>query len=83
MDIKNRVLVFKNPKNDLTTQLHMGYIDGKPVYQFSSKEIPITGEFTGYPKTIFMNWMKKIGYEYMGEYAYHHGNQFRDACIGK
>ena len=63
-----KMFVFKNRQTELVTNLYLGFrkVEGKndlPVYHFSSKEIPITGEFTGFPTHIMIEWMDKIGYK--------------------
>jgi len=58
-----KLFVFKNRQTELTTNLYLGFKKDMPVYQFSSKEIPITGEFTGFPTHIMIEWMDKIGYK--------------------
>lgn len=59
---KVRVMSFQNQKTGNITNLFLGFTDNVPVYQFDTKEIPITGEFTGFPKSIMIKWMESIGY---------------------
>jgi len=77
-----KVFVFKNRQTGWETKLFQGFKrieDGKdiPVYQLASKEIPITGDFTGYPPHIVCNWMDKIGYELETTVRLGNKNKFR------
>ena len=44
---------------ELVNQYPWQFEKNIPHYQFSSKEIPITGTFTGYPKRIMIEWLKQ------------------------
>jgi hypothetical protein len=57
----------------------MGFNDeGQPVYQIASKEIPITGEFTGYPKHIMVKWFMSMGYTLVSDTILKGTNVFRN-----
>ena len=77
-----KVLVFR--KDNRVTLLFMGNKDSTdiPCYQFSSKEIPITGEFTGFPKGHMIQWMKSIGFDFIGELSLKR-NEYRNGNISK
>ena len=85
--IKARVLVFKNRNTNLVTYLYSGFKDKNfgenPCYQFKSKEIPITGIFTGYPLNIMIEWMNKSGYELVGNYPLQDGSVAFNAATKK
>lgn len=72
---KVKVLTFQNLVTGKETQLILGFTDDKPVYQFNSKEIPITGEFTGFPKSIMIKWLEGIGYKLTNEVSIR-GNEY-------
>ena len=77
-----KALIFK--KGSRETLLFIGDKDdtGIPCYQFSSKEIPITGEFTGFPKSHMIQWMKSIGYDFISEIKLER-NEYRDGNKSK
>jgi len=75
---RNKCLIFKNRVTKLTTLLFMGFKDDVPYYQFSSKEIPITGIFTGYPKMTMIKWMSNMGYDFITENNINSGNEYFD-----
>ncbi len=60
----DKIVVFKNRATKKDTYLHMGENDLKQCcYSISSKEIPITGDFTGFPFSIMLQWFNSIGYD--------------------
>ena len=73
------VYSFKNEATKDSAQLFSGInTDKKPCYQISSKKIPITGEFTGFPAMVMIKWFEEMGYTYIGKFslghnAYKHG----------
>jgi len=67
---------FKNESTKDNASLISGIKNGKPCYRISSKKIPITGDFSGYPANVMIKWFEEIGYTYIGKFSLGH-NRFK------
>ena len=73
------VYSFKNETTKDNAQLISGInSEKKPCYQISSKKIPITGEFTGFPAQVMIKWFQEMGYTFIGKFSLGH-NYFKQA----